>query len=139
MIARSANARLRHLIVDAMGELGDVERGDRAVAHSYVRCPTRVEDLAQKFGISREKLRQIERRAMSRLKYEVAVAGRDRGAVGASGMSDAISLLSALAGLRSGGQSARGEAGLGVRGVVSSGRCTDRSRPRAMPGPTRRR
>lgn len=74
MIARSANVRLRGLIAEAMGELGDVER-EIVLSRNLRPVPDTVEDLAQKFGVSREKLRQIERRAMSRLKYGLLSRG----------------------------------------------------------------
>lgn len=74
MIARSANARLRGLIVEAMGELGEVER-EIVVSRNLRQVPDTVEDLAGRLGLSREKLRQIERHAMMRLKYGLLSRG----------------------------------------------------------------
>ena len=74
MIARSANARLRQVIVEAMGELGDVER-EVVVSRNLRQVPDTIEDLALRLGVSREKLRLIERRAMSRLKYGLLTRG----------------------------------------------------------------
>ena len=74
MIARSVNDKLRQVIVDAMGELGDVER-EIVVARNLRQVPDAVEDLAVRLGLSRERLRLIERRAMSRLKYGLLTRG----------------------------------------------------------------
>ncbi len=74
MIARSVNAKLRQVIVEAMGELGEVER-EIVVARNLRQVPDTVEDLALRLGLSREKLRLIERRAMSRLKYGLLTRG----------------------------------------------------------------
>ena len=74
VIARSANARLRGLIVEAMGELGEVER-EIVLSRNLRQVPDTVEDLARRLGLSREKLRQIERRALSRLKYGLLSRG----------------------------------------------------------------
>lgn len=74
VIARSANEKLRQVIVEAMGELGDVER-EIVVARNLRQVPDTVEDLAHRLGLSREKLRLIERRAMSRLKYGLLTRG----------------------------------------------------------------
>lgn len=74
MIARSANARLRNLIAEAMGELGAMER-EIVLSRNLRQGPDTVEDLAGRLGLSREKLRQIERRAMSRLKYGLLSRG----------------------------------------------------------------
>lgn len=74
LIARSANARLRGLIAEAMGELGEVER-EIVLSRNLRQVPDTVEDLAGRLGLSRERLRQIERRAMSRLKYGLLSRG----------------------------------------------------------------
>lgn len=74
MIARSANARLRNLIAEAMDELGAMER-EIVLSRNLRQVPDTVEDLAGRLGLSREKLRQIERRAMSRLKYGLLSRG----------------------------------------------------------------
>ncbi|TDK50220.1 sigma-70 family RNA polymerase sigma factor [Antarcticimicrobium luteum] len=74
MIARTANARLRRLIAEAMGELGDVER-EIVLSRNLRQVPDTIEDLAVRLGVSREKLRLIERRAMSRLKYGLLSRG----------------------------------------------------------------
>ena len=74
VIARSVNAKLRQVIVEAMGELGEVER-EVVVARNLRQVPDTVEDLALRLGLSREKLRLIERRAMSRLKYGLLTRG----------------------------------------------------------------
>ncbi len=74
MIAHAANARLRSLIVEAMGELGDMER-EIVLSRNLRQVPDTVEDLARRLGVSREKLRQIERRAMTRLKYGLLSRG----------------------------------------------------------------
>ncbi len=74
MIARTANARLRQLIAEAMGDLADVER-EIVVSRNLRQVPDTIEDLAGRLGLSREKLRQIERRAMMRLKYGLLSRG----------------------------------------------------------------
>ena len=57
-----------------MGELGDVER-EVVVSRNLRQVPDTIEDLALRLGVSREKLRLIERRAMSRLKYGLLTRG----------------------------------------------------------------
>lgn len=74
VIERSANARLRRLIAEAMAELGDVER-EIVLSRNLRQVPDTVEDLSVRLGVSRERLRQIERRAMTRLKYGLLSRG----------------------------------------------------------------
>jgi len=74
LIARSANDRLRRLIVEAMAELGEVER-EIVLSRNLRQVPDTVDDLARRLGLSRDRLRQIERRAMTRLKYGLLSRG----------------------------------------------------------------
>lgn len=73
-IAKSHQGRLRNSIVSAMTDLAEIER--EIVLERNLRAePTSVEDLSQRLGISRERLRQVERRAISKLKYELLSRG----------------------------------------------------------------
>lgn len=74
LIARSSNARLRGLIAEAMADLGEVER-EIVLSRNLRPVPDTIEDLALRLGVSRERLRQIERRAMTRLKYGLLSRG----------------------------------------------------------------
>lgn len=74
MMAASGAAKLHRVLVDAMAELGEVER-EIVVARNLRAEPATVEDLASGLGISRDRLRQIERRAMTRLKYGLMSRG----------------------------------------------------------------
>lgn len=74
MITRSSITRLRELIAEAMAELGDLER-EVVVSRNLRQVPDTVEDLAKRLGISRDRLRQVERRALSRLKYGLLSRG----------------------------------------------------------------
>lgn len=74
IIARSTNTRMRSLIAEAMTELGELER-EVVVSRNLRPVPDTIEDLAKRLGISREKLRQVERRALSRLKYGLLSRG----------------------------------------------------------------
>ncbi|MGE4326595.1 MAG: sigma-70 family RNA polymerase sigma factor [Pseudodonghicola sp.] len=74
LIAASGAARLNGVLAEAIAELGEVER-EIVVARNLRQVPATIEDLASGLGISRDRLRQIERRAMTRLKYGLLSRG----------------------------------------------------------------
>ena len=74
MIVASGMGCLRRVIAEAMGKLGEDER-EIVLARNLRPVPATVEELAQRLGVSRDRLRQIERRAMLRLKYELLSRG----------------------------------------------------------------
>lgn len=74
MIVESSRLRMREHIVHAMENLCEIER-DVVVSRSLLARPATVEDLARRYNVSRERLRQLERRAMAKLKYELLSRG----------------------------------------------------------------
>lgn len=74
LIQRSTRDRLRRQIVEAMAELGDLER-EVIVCRTLRAEPDTIEDLSVRLNLSRDKLRQVERRAMSRLKFGLLARG----------------------------------------------------------------
>lgn len=73
-IERSHQGRLRDCLIDAMTDLAEIER-QIVVERNLSSEPASVEDLSERLGISRERLRQVERRAISKLKYELLSRG----------------------------------------------------------------
>jgi RNA polymerase sigma-32 factor len=67
----------RDLLVKAMGHLNERERD--ILTHRRLReQPTTLEDLSQKYGISRERVRQIEVRAFEKLQKAIKSAALER-------------------------------------------------------------
>ena len=72
------SARTRKMLVDAMKVLNDRERKILA-ARRLEENPKTLEDLSQEYGISRERVRQIEVRAFEKLQKAMksaAIGGR---------------------------------------------------------------
>jgi RNA polymerase sigma-32 factor len=67
----------RDLLRDAMAHLTPRER-DILMARRLREVPTTLEDLSQKYGISRERVRQIEVRAFEKLQKAIKTAALDR-------------------------------------------------------------
>ena len=74
VIARSTQDLLRSRLQDAMTVLEDTDR-EVLYSRSLKQRPESIQCLAARLGINSTKLRQIERRAMSRLKFELATRG----------------------------------------------------------------
>ena len=67
---------MRHgLLKDAMGKLTDRERGGFE-ARRLQDDPATLEDLSQEFGVSRERIRQIEVRAFDKVQKAVKNASQ---------------------------------------------------------------
>ena len=66
---------MRKRIADAMSALNDVER-DVVSSRSLQAVPATLTDLSERLGISKNRLRQIERRALARLKKREARSAR---------------------------------------------------------------
>ncbi len=81
VIVESSRALMRQCIVAAMQNLGAIER-EIVVSRSLLAKPDSVEDLSKRLGISRERLRQVERRALSKMKYELLSRGISSGLAG---------------------------------------------------------
>ena len=69
----------RQLLVNAMGALNDRER-HIFEARRLADEPATLEDLSQEFGVSRERIRQIEVRAFEKVQKSVKKAARDAAA-----------------------------------------------------------
>jgi len=67
----------RDLLRDAMGHLSERER-DILVARRLTDQPSTLEELSQRYGISRERVRQIEVRAFDKLQRAIRTAALDR-------------------------------------------------------------
>jgi DNA-directed RNA polymerase sigma subunit (sigma70/sigma32) len=74
LIERSNNDRMRQCIAEAMKDLCEIER-EIVLSRNLRAQPDTVEELSRRLGISRERLRQVERRALSKLKYELLSRG----------------------------------------------------------------
>jgi RNA polymerase sigma-32 factor len=61
------------LLQTAMGELNDREK-EILTARRLKDSPTTLEDLAERFGVSRERVRQIEVRAFEKLQKAMVAA-----------------------------------------------------------------
>ncbi len=73
-IAESEVIQIRKIISEAIQELGSVEQ-DIVISRNLQSDPDSLDILAKRHGLAREKLRQIERRAMARLKYALLSRG----------------------------------------------------------------
>ncbi|MDC0739454.1 sigma-70 family RNA polymerase sigma factor [Cognatishimia sp. SS12] len=73
-LARAHKRELRQLMAAALTDLGATEQ-DIVIARNLRQTPEPLEDLAQRLGMGRDRLRQIERRALSRLKYALLARG----------------------------------------------------------------
>lgn len=74
VISRSEAAELRKTMVSAMQDLSVVER-DIVVSRSLSSEPEPLQALADRLGLGRDRLRQVERRALSRLKFALMARG----------------------------------------------------------------
>ncbi|NEK23813.1 sigma-70 family RNA polymerase sigma factor [Sulfitobacter sp. JBTF-M27] len=74
MIAKSSRDAMRRRITDAMTGLNDIDR-EVLTCRSLKQPPDTISDLANRLGMNTSKLRQLERRAMARLKYELIARG----------------------------------------------------------------
>lgn len=74
VIAQSTQNLLRNCLQDAMTVLEDTDR-DVLYSRALKQPPESIQSLAARLGINSTKLRQVERRAMSRLKFELATRG----------------------------------------------------------------
>lgn len=74
VIAQSHSDEIRKTMVAAMQDLSEVER-DILISRNLSVEPEGAEDLATRLGMGRDRLRQIERRAMSRLKFALMARG----------------------------------------------------------------
>ncbi|MGP9789883.1 RNA polymerase sigma factor RpoH [Roseinatronobacter sp. NSM] len=68
----------RELLVEAMDALNDRER-DVLTARRLSEDPVTLEDLSQRFEVSRERIRQIEVRAFEKLQARMRTLARDKG------------------------------------------------------------
>ncbi len=73
-ISRSSNEALRVQITDALAALDGLDR-EVVVSRCLAQPPMNISDLAERLGVTSARLRQIERRAMARLKYELVERG----------------------------------------------------------------
>lgn len=74
VIAQSSQNLIRKHLIDAMATMEPVD-SEVLQARTLQQPPESVADLADRLGFTTSKLRQIERRAMTRLKYELASRG----------------------------------------------------------------
>jgi RNA polymerase sigma-32 factor len=74
MIKKSSLHLMRQRISEAMVHLDDIDR-EVVVSRAFKQPPDSIGDLAERLSMSTSKLRQLERRAMSRLKYELLARG----------------------------------------------------------------
>jgi RNA polymerase sigma-32 factor len=85
-LAESEELGERHgLLTDAMGELTDRER-EIIQARRLAEEPATLEELSQKYGVSRERVRQIEVRAFEKLQQQMkrALAEKRAQTIGAT-------------------------------------------------------
>lgn len=73
-IAQCEVTHHRALLQESLAELANVER-EIVLARSLRSVPETIDDLSSKLGMSGTKLRQIERRALSRLKFALLSRG----------------------------------------------------------------
>lgn len=74
VIAQSHSDEMRKTMADAMQDLSEIER-DIVISRNLTADPEATEDLATRLGLGRDRLRQVERRAMSRLKFALMARG----------------------------------------------------------------
>ncbi|TMV54820.1 sigma-70 family RNA polymerase sigma factor, partial [Thioclava sp. BHET1] len=72
--AMSSAALLRRVMNDAVGTLGDPD-AEVLRRHRLNAVPETIEEIAEAMGLSRDRVRQIERRAMTRLKLSLQRLG----------------------------------------------------------------
>ncbi len=83
MLADSEEASIRNeLLKEAMAELNDRER-HILTERRLKDDPTTLEELASQYGVSRERVRQIEVRAFEKLQKAIRAAAEDRNLVDA--------------------------------------------------------
>ena len=83
LIARDEMIERHQLLVQAMGELGERER-EILIARRLEERPLTLEQLSQKYGVSRERIRQIEARAFKKLTEAMIGAGGSSAATAAA-------------------------------------------------------
>ncbi len=74
VIAQSHSDEIRKTMAAAMLDLSEVER-DILISRNLSAEPEATDDLATRLGLGRDRLRQVERRAMSRLKFALMARG----------------------------------------------------------------
>jgi RNA polymerase sigma-32 factor len=74
MIATSSLELLRRRLAEAMTGLDDIDR-EVVICRTLKQPPETISDLAARLKMNNSKLRQVERRAMSRLKHELLASG----------------------------------------------------------------
>lgn len=74
LIAKSSHDAMCRRIIDAMTGLDEIDR-EVLTCRSLKQPPDTISDLAARLGVNTTKLRQLERRAMARLKYELMARG----------------------------------------------------------------
>lgn len=74
MIATSSQDQLRQRLAEAMTGLDDIDR-EVVMCRTLKQPPETINDLAARLKMNSAKLRQVERRAMSRLKHELVALG----------------------------------------------------------------
>ena len=74
IIASSSQDQLRRKLADAMAGLDEVDR-EVVLCRTLRQPPDSINELAVRLKMNTSKLRQVERRAMSRLKYELMARG----------------------------------------------------------------
>lgn len=73
-IAKSDSDEMRRQMVAALQELNDIER-EIVISRNLRTVPETIEALAERLGLGRDRMRQIERRALSRLKFALLSRG----------------------------------------------------------------
>ena len=76
-VARQEYEQRSDALVDAMGQLNDRER-DIITQRKLTEPATTLEDLSQQYGVSRERIRQIETRAMEKLTHHMVPLLEDK-------------------------------------------------------------
>lgn len=74
VIARSDFEEMRRKMVGALQELDELER-EIVISRNLSAVPEAIETLAERLGLGRDRMRQIERRALSRLKFALLSRG----------------------------------------------------------------
>jgi RNA polymerase sigma-32 factor len=74
VIAQSSQSLIRARLFEAMALLPPMDR-EVLQARTLRQPPESIQDLATRMAVTPAKLRQVERRAMTRLKYELAARG----------------------------------------------------------------
>lgn len=74
MIASSSQEQLRRTLAEAMGQLQELDR-EVVLSRAFKHPPESINDLADRLKMNSSKMRQVERRAMLRLKHELMARG----------------------------------------------------------------